>query len=103
MGDTDHALELWERVRATNLDLVVPRLWLANVYVSLGELERARACVSEALAVSPGLTVERAARVLGRFDGVVTGREWKRRLVLARSSRTRCRCRADRSGRRRPA
>ena len=60
VGRTDEAVAIWERGRAENPDLVVPRIGLAGVYESQGRHEEAHAVVQEILRVNPHLTAELA-------------------------------------------
>ncbi len=51
------------RVRRTNMDLVLPRIRLAELYVRLGQQEEAPAVVREILAVNPQMTAKLAAQL----------------------------------------
>ncbi len=52
-GRIDEAVELWERVRAANPELLRPRVSLALQYGRSGRHDEARAVVQEILSVNP--------------------------------------------------
>ncbi len=58
VGRTEVALELYERVRATNPDLIAARLQLAVIYESQGRHDEAQVVVQESLQVNPELTAD---------------------------------------------
>ena len=64
-GRIDEAVELWERVRAANPDLLQPRVVLARHYERSGRHEEARAVVQEILRVNPDFDCDYAAFLLG--------------------------------------
>ncbi len=55
---TDKAVELWERVRAANQDLLLPRVGLVAVYESQARREDAQAVVQEILHLNSNLSAE---------------------------------------------
>ena len=64
-GRIDEAVELWERVRAANPDLLRPRLLLALHYERIGRHDEARASVQEILGVNPDFDGDYAAFLTG--------------------------------------
>ncbi len=52
-GRIDEAVELWERVRAANPELLRPRVSLALHYGRIGRHDESRAVVQEILSVNP--------------------------------------------------
>ena len=58
-------MELWERVRAANPDLLPPRVSLALHYERSGRHDEARALVQEILHVNPDFDSDYAAFLLG--------------------------------------
>jgi adenylate cyclase len=70
-GRTTEAIELLERVRASNPDMVLARIALAGQYEASDQHQEARSVVEEILRVSPDLTAElAAARAPPGFDRV---------------------------------
>ncbi len=65
-GRTDEAVDLWERVREGNTDLIIPRLALAEYYLGVGRADEARRTIEEVKAVVPEMTAASAAGVLNR-------------------------------------
>ncbi len=71
-GRAEVAQELFERIRATNPDLIAPRLQLVAMYDSQGRHEEARTLVREILRINPELTADLLATsgpVAVMFDG----------------------------------
>ncbi len=68
-GRTDEAVELWERAREGNSDLIHARLALAEYYVGVGRTGEARQLIEELKAVVPEMTAESGAGILGRIRG----------------------------------
>jgi TolB-like protein/DNA-binding winged helix-turn-helix (wHTH) protein len=62
-GRRDLGLQLLERVREANREMVPPRLALLSLYVEGRNLARARELGREILAVNPALDAERALRI----------------------------------------
>jgi adenylate cyclase len=60
-GREREAVEMWERARAANPDLIHARVALASHYEEQGRHEEARAAVEEILRVNPELTAKQAA------------------------------------------
>ena len=67
VGRIEEAVELWERARQANPDLILPRLELADHYVESGRLDEARVLVAEILHVTPEMTAEDAQSTAGRI------------------------------------
>ncbi|MEE8507712.1 MAG: tetratricopeptide repeat protein, partial [Myxococcota bacterium] len=63
-GRPEKAVELWERARAANTDLITARIPLAVLYESEGRHEEARALAQEILRVNPDLTAESATELV---------------------------------------
>ncbi len=61
LGREQEAVELWERIRAANPDLIHPRIFLMTAYEKADRLEEARALAREIRAINPELTAEVAA------------------------------------------
>ncbi len=59
-GRTEQGIELLERVRAANADMVLARIALAGYYESVGRHDEAIVVAQEILRVNPDLTVEQA-------------------------------------------
>ncbi len=57
-GRREEAVEIWERVRRANPDLIGPRVFLAAYYEREGQHGRASALVEEVLRVRPDLTAQ---------------------------------------------
>ena len=60
-GRTEVALQLFERIRASNPDLIAPRLYLLAMYDSRGRDDEAQTLVQEILGVNPELTADLVA------------------------------------------
>ena len=60
VGRTEEAVEIWERARAENPDLIFNRIGLVGVYETRGRHAEAQAEVQEMLRVNPDLTAELA-------------------------------------------
>ncbi len=60
VGRTDVAMELWERIRASNSDVISARLQLMALYESLGRDDETHTLVQEILRINPELTAELA-------------------------------------------
>jgi tetratricopeptide (TPR) repeat protein len=75
LGRVGEAVEMWERARADNPDMIVARVSLASHYAQTGFREQARAILDEALAVNPELTLEAVKRAsfVPRSDGFLDG------------------------------
>ena len=67
VGRIEEAVDLWERARQANPDLILPRLELADHYVESGRLDEARVLVTEILHVTPEMTAEDAQWTAGRL------------------------------------
>ena len=69
-GRTEQAMELWEKARAANTDMILARIPLAVVYESEGRHEEARALAQEIRRVNRDLTAELATEraLVGGFD-----------------------------------
>ena len=63
VGQTEKAVEMWERARSENPDLVLARISLTGVYESRGQHAEARAEVQEILRVNPKLTADLAVEI----------------------------------------
>jgi TolB-like protein/DNA-binding winged helix-turn-helix (wHTH) protein len=63
VGRRDLGLQLLERVREANREMIPPRLALLSLYVEGHDLTRARELGREILAVNPALDAERALRI----------------------------------------
>ena len=72
-GRRQEAIELLERLRDENPELINARIPLAAIYEEAGRHDEARAVVSEILAVNPDLTTDQAVDVGGL--GVMVPRE----------------------------
>ncbi len=81
-GNRDRAVELLEKARRANPDIVISRIVLAAHYESEGRHTEARALVREILAVVPDLTADQAAEITSPFASVVEVREPLRRAGL---------------------
>lgn len=57
-GRVEVAQEMYERIRASNSDLIIPRLLLVEMYESQGRHREAQILVQEVLRVNPELTVD---------------------------------------------
>jgi tetratricopeptide (TPR) repeat protein len=57
-GRTAVAVELWERARAANPDLIPARVQLAAVYESQGRHDEAQILIKEILRVNPEITTD---------------------------------------------
>ncbi len=69
-GRTEQGIELLERVRAANADMVLARIALAGYYESVSRHDEAIVVAQEILRVNPDLTVEQAlTRMPPGFDG----------------------------------
>ncbi len=66
IGRIEEAVALWEQAREKNVDLILPRLELADYYAGSGRLDEARVLVEEILRVNPELTAENARELAGR-------------------------------------
>ncbi|MFQ5744457.1 MAG: tetratricopeptide repeat protein [Acidobacteriota bacterium] len=64
VGRTDKAAELWERARAENADLIMPRIGLIAVYGSQDRYDEARELVREIRRVNAELTTEHVIHLL---------------------------------------
>ncbi len=62
-GRTQEAVEMYERARVANPDLIPARIPLAAIYESEGRHEEARAVVQEILRVNPDFTADHAAQL----------------------------------------
>jgi adenylate cyclase len=83
-GRRQEAIELLERLRSENPELINARIPLAAIYEEAGRHDEARAVVSEILAVNPDLTTDQALKV-GGLDVMVpreSGGELLRRAGL---------------------
>ncbi len=70
-GRTEQGIELLERVRAGNADMVLARIALAGYYESIGDHDAAIVLAQEILRVNPDLTVEQAlTRMPPVFDRI---------------------------------
>ena len=69
-GRTEQAVELWEKARAANTDMILARIPLAVVYESEGRQEEARALAREILRVNRDLPAGLATELarVGGFD-----------------------------------
>ncbi len=81
-GRRQEAVELLERVRASNSDLILARIPLAIFYESEGRHEEARVLVSEILAVNPNFTAESVTRLALLGSAPDEGRASLRRAGL---------------------
>ena len=68
VGRTDVAMELFERIRASNSDVISARLQLVALYGSLGRDDETHTLVQEILTINPELTTE---LVVGSGPGVL--------------------------------
>jgi adenylate cyclase len=75
-GRRREAVELLEQVRAANPDDIVSRVGLAVVYEQEGRHEDASAAVREILLVTPDLTVERAMKLIPRWESILSAQEF---------------------------
>ncbi len=57
-GRTEVALQLFERIRASNPDLIAPRLYLLGIYESQGRDDESQTLVQEILRINPELTAD---------------------------------------------
>ena len=64
-GRIDEAVDLWERIRAANPELLQPRVPLALHYERIGRHDKARAVVQEMLRVNPDFDCDYAAFLTG--------------------------------------
>jgi TolB-like protein/DNA-binding winged helix-turn-helix (wHTH) protein/Tfp pilus assembly protein PilF len=71
VGRRDLGIQLMERVREANPDIVPPRLALISLYVDAGNLPQARELTREILAINPALDTKAALEIfpLGRDPG----------------------------------
>jgi adenylate cyclase len=66
-GRVEEAVAYWERAREMNADLIFPRVSLADYYVSVDRLDKARLLLEEIRRVNPDLTAEGAGALARRF------------------------------------
>ncbi|MDH3227791.1 MAG: tetratricopeptide repeat protein, partial [Thermoleophilia bacterium] len=82
-GREREAVQMWERARAANPDLIWARLALASHYEERGRHEEARAAVEEILRVNPDLTAKQAAALTSERTGSGYRAEIEKRLRSA--------------------
>jgi adenylate cyclase len=69
-GRTDDAIELMERVRSANRDMLLVRIVLAVYYEQEGRHDEALATVDEIKRVRPDLTAEEALEIVSALEQV---------------------------------
>jgi lipopolysaccharide biosynthesis regulator YciM len=67
-GRTERAVELLERVRAANSDMIGARIPLAVIYEAQGRHDEARKVTREILRVNPHLTARAAIQLMPLLD-----------------------------------
>jgi tetratricopeptide (TPR) repeat protein len=67
-GRTEKAVELFERVRVANPDMIGARILLAVIYEAEGRHDEAHAVTREILRVNPQLTAQAAIQLMPLLD-----------------------------------
>lgn len=70
-GHSEEAIELFERGRESNPDLILARIGLAVEYQRAGRHEEARDVVREILATNPQLTTDAVVRIIPGVESIV--------------------------------
>lgn len=76
-GRRDEAVELLEEVRTGNHDNILVRVALAAFYTRRGDVDEAKRCVDEILAINPDMTVEWAMDLIPGLRNVAGRREFE--------------------------